>query len=167
MKQLLILALTSLALTACVIKGKTIRDVPVLNSKNIHTTQLQNLPSKNISVDIVDARKEDIFSNQIRSELSRAVTEALTREGFKVSAGGENALVLTINDFETKEFKEGCVKIDGALTIPKKAKVSSNSSACFEAKSPFGQKMSADITKSYEEALTNMFKNLNESLNQL
>jgi hypothetical protein len=59
------------------------------------------------------------------------------------------------------------VKIAGALTIPKKAKVSSDSSACFEAKSPFGQKMSADITKSYEEALTIMFKGLNQSLNQL
>jgi uncharacterized lipoprotein YajG len=167
MKQLFILSLTALALSSCVIKGKTIRDVPVLNSQNIHTTQLQNLPSKNISVQVVDARKEDVYSNQIRSELSRAVTEALTREGFKVSSSGENALVLTINDFETKEFKEGCVKIDGALTIPKKPKVSSNSSVFFEAKSPFVQMLWADITKSYEEALTNMFKNLNESLGQL
>jgi uncharacterized lipoprotein YajG len=167
MKQLLILALTSLALSSCVIKGKTIKDVPTLNSKNIHTTQLQNLPSKNISIQVVDSRKEDIYSNQVRTELSRAVSEALTREGFNIVASGENELVLTIHDFETKEFKEGCVKIAGALTIPKKAKVSSDSSACFESKSPFGQKMSADITKSYEEALTIMFKGLNQSLNQL
>lgn len=167
MKQLLILALTSVALSGCVIKGKTIKDVPTLNSQNIHTTQLQNLPNKNISVQVVDSRKEDIYSNQVRSELSRAVSEALTREGFKVSATGENALTLTIQDYETKEFKEGCVQITGALMVPKKAKVSSSSSACFEAKSPFGQKMSADITKSYEEALTNMFKNLNQSLDQI
>lgn len=167
MKQLMILGLAALTLSSCVIKGKTIRDVPVLNSKNIHTTQLQNLPSKNVSVEVVDARKEDIFSNQVRSELSRAVTEALTREGFKVSATGENALTLTIQDYETKEFKEGCVQVTGALMVPKKAKVSSSSGACFEAKSPFGQKMSADITKSYEEALTNMFKNLNQALDQI
>lgn len=167
MKQIMLLGLTALTLSSCVIKGKTIRDVPTLNSQNIHTTQLQNLPNKNISLQIVDARKEDIFSNQVRSELSRAVTEALTREGFKVSAAGDNALTLTIQDFETKEFKEGCVQIAAALLVPKKAKVSSSSGACFEAKSPFGQKMSADITKSYEEALTNMFKNLNQALDRI
>ncbi|MFS4460488.1 hypothetical protein [Bdellovibrio sp. HCB2-146] len=167
MKILIPLSASLLLLTSCVIKGKTIRDVPALNPQKINVTQLKDLPGKTLSLAVVDSRKEDIMSAQLRNEVTRAVTEALSREGTQVQAQSKNELVLTILDFETKDYKEGCVKIGSALTLDKKAKVNTEASSCFETKSPFGQKMGADISAAYEEALNLTFKNLNEGLSQL
>ncbi len=151
-------------LTSCAISGKTIRDVPMINPKNIPVSALSALPKRNLSLQVIDERKDKNQSSELLSEISRAVTEALTREGTTVSTPGANDLTLTVQEYETEKFKEGCVKIVASITIPKKAKLGAEASSCFESKSPFGQKIGANIGKAYEEALTLIFKNLDQGL---
>lgn len=165
--RFLFLALSLAFLSSCVISGKTIRDVPVINDKNIQVSALSALPKRNLSLTVVDERADKNQSLELRNEVMRAVTEAVTREGTTVTQPGTNELNLSIHDYETDKFKEGCVKILGTLTIPKKAKLNAEATGCFESKSPFGQKIGANISKAYEEALTLIFKNLDKGLAQL
>ncbi|WP_295899558.1 hypothetical protein [uncultured Bdellovibrio sp.] len=167
MKTALVLVSSALLLSSCAITGKSIRDVPAIKSQNIQVSALSGLPKRNISLTVVDARDDKNQSAELQTEITRAVTEALAREGTTVSTPGANDLVLTIHNTEMGKYKEGCVKITSSLTIPKKAKLGAEASSCFEMKNPFGAKMSVDITKAYEEALSLIFKNLDQGLGQL
>ncbi len=167
MKQIIFVLLSLFILSSCVIKGKTIQDVPTIQSSHISIPELPGIPGKALSVSAHDARQEPTYSKQVRAETERAVTEALLREGFVVTPSADNQLVITIEDHQTEKFKEGCVKLKATLTIPKKAKAHADSSSCFESKNPFGPKFSADITKAYEEALSLIFKNLGLALAQV
>lgn len=167
MKQFLMLA-AILTLSACAMTGKSIRDVPAINAQNIQTP-LRDLPQKELSLTVVDARKLELKeqTEELRAEVRRAVAESLERHGVAVKSAGANSLLLSIEDYQTDTFKEGCVKISGVLTIPNKAKAKAEAGSCFETKSPFGMKLSADISKSYEEALNLLFKNLDSALSEI
>ncbi|MFV8250865.1 hypothetical protein [Bdellovibrio bacteriovorus] len=167
-KQHLILSIAFLGLSSCAMKGQSIRDVPTINSQNIQAP-LRDLPKKEVTISVVDARKEEVKaqSDELRSEVRRAVAEALERQGVAVKTPGANSLLLTIEDYQTGQFKEGCVKVSGVLTIPNKAKAKAEASSCFETKHPFGFKMGTDITKAYEEALNLLFKNLDSALSEV
>lgn len=168
MKRILLAVAVSTLPLACAMKGQSIKDVPTIKSENIHA-QLRDLPKKELSLTIVDSRKTDVRaqSETLRAEVRRAVAEALEKNGTAVLATGANNLTLTIEDYETGKFKEGCVKTSGLLLIPQKAKVKAEASACNETRNPFGSKLSADITKAYEEALSLLFKNLDSALSEV
>ncbi|KHD87859.1 MAG: hypothetical protein OM95_12740 [Bdellovibrio sp. ArHS] len=165
----LFLVVLGFFLSSCALKGNTIKDVPAIKAENIQVSPMSGLPKRTVSLSIIDARADDmrVQSTELRSEVARAVTEALARENIQVQTPGANALVLTIQDYATGQFKEGCVKIVSSLTIPQKAKLHAEAASCFEMKHPFGFKMSADVTKAYEEALSLTFKNLDQALSKL
>lgn len=167
MKTALALSIISFLLTSCAVTGKSIRDVPMIKSQNIQVSALSGLPKRNVSLSVVDERDDKNQSAELRAEITRAVTEALAREGTTVTTPGANSLVLTIHNTEMGKFKEGCVKITSHLVVPQKAKLGAEASSCFETNNPFGSKMSVDISKAYEEALSLIFKNLDQGLGQL
>lgn len=164
--SMLVLCLSALLLNACAIAGRSIRDVPQINAKNIVMPRLNALPNREMTLEIVDARRPELKSQstELQSEIQRAATEALSSVGVRVSNLSPQVLTLTIQDFSTAKFQEGCVKIKASFLIPKKAKLGSESTSCFEMRSPLGGKISADITKAYEESLSLIFKNLDEAL---
>lgn len=162
--------LTSLLLlNACAMSGTSIRDVPRVDSQKIQVPAMSALPQRDLSLSIVDARSNEVRdqSTELRVEIERSTTEALQRTGINVKPSSNNTLVLTIQDFQTSKFKEGCVKITGSLTIPQKAKLGSEANSCFEMKSPLGFKMSSDITQAYEESLSAVFRNLDEAMGKM
>lgn len=164
---LLVVASASL-LSACA-STNTIRDVPKIDPEKIEVPALSALPKRDINLQIVDARNASVKeqSLELQAEVERATSRALTRTGIAVTGLSNNALTITVQDYATEKFQEGCVKINGALLIPKKAKLSSDATSCYEMKTPGGRLMSSDITKAYEEALTLVFKNLDQALGKL
>lgn len=155
-------------LSACASKN-TIRDVPQINPDNIQVPAMSALPKRDLSLAIVDARSGSLKNQslELQAELERATSRALTRTGIAVTGMSPNALTLTVQDYSTEKFSEGCVKITAALVIPKKAKLGSDATSCYEMKTPGGRLMSSDITKAYEEALSLVFKNLDQALGKL
>ena len=167
--RFLTLLIAASILTSCAMTGRSISDVPRIDAEKISVPAMSALPNRDMSITIVDNRQAE-FRNQsmeLKSEIERATQEALTRTGITVSAISTNALTLTIQDYQTQKMQEGCVKVNGSLVIPKKAKLGSEATGCFEMKTPFGGKMSADITKAYEEALSLVFKNLDEAMGKM
>ncbi|KYG62946.1 hypothetical protein AZI87_16935 [Bdellovibrio bacteriovorus] len=167
--RLSLAVLGCLFLSSCAMTGKTIKDVPAIKAENIQVSPMSGLAKRTVSLSVIDARAEEMKtqSTELRAEVARAVTDALARENIKVQTSGANSLVLTIQDYSTGQFKEGCVKIVSHLTIPQKAKLNAEAASCFEMKHPFGFKLSADVTKAYEEALSLTFKNLDQALGKL
>lgn len=166
---LLAIASTTL-LSACATTRNTIADVPKINPERIQVPAMSALPHRDVALTIVDSRSPVVKdkSLELRSELERSTTSALTRTGINVTAISNNALTLTVQDYSTEKFAQGCVKINGTLVIPKKAKLASDASSCYEMKTPMGGRlMSADITKAYEEALSLVFKNLDEAMGKM
>lgn len=149
--------------------GNTIRDVPKINPEKIEVPAMSGLPQRDISLKIVDARNEAVKdqSLELQAELERATSRALTRNGIAVTAISNNALTITVHDFATEKFQEGCVKINGSLLIPKKGKLGADANSCYEVKTPGGRLVSSDITRAYEEALSLVFKNLDQALAKL
>lgn len=167
MKTAFALLSLSFLLVSCATTGKSILDVPSIKSQNIQTSALSGLPKRSLSIAVLDERVDKKNSDEMKKEVSRAVSEALTREGINVSPEGYSTLTLKIHNTEMGKHKEGCVRVSSQLTLPKKAKLGSDASSCFETRTPFGNKMSVDITKAYEEALSLAFKNLDQALGQL
>lgn len=165
--RLLVFIVAASLLTSCA--GRSIRDVPRIDSTKIQIPAMSALPKRDLSLTIVDARQME-FKNQsmeLNAEVQRATQEALTRVGITVTALSTNALTLAIQDYSAGKFQEGCVKINGSLVIPQKAKLGSEATSCFEMKSPLGGRLSSDITKAYQEALSLVFKNLDEAMGKM
>jgi predicted small secreted protein len=163
---LLVLASASL-LSACA--GNTIRDVPKIDSEKIQVPAMSALPKRDMALTIVDNRNAEMKNEslELQAELERAVSRALTRTGIAVTANSANALTITVQDYATEKFQEGCVKINGSLLIPKKAKLASDATSCYQMNAPGGRMMSADVKTAYEEALSLVFKNLDQALGKL
>ncbi len=165
---LLVVASASL-LSACATTRNTIADVPKIDPAKIEVPAMSALPKRDLSLTIVDSRSPVVKdqSLELRSEVERSTTSALTRTGINVTAMSPNALTLTVQDHATEKYAQGCVKITGSLVIPKKAKLGSDAVSCYEMKTPGGRMMSSDITKAYEEALSLVFKNLDEAMGKM
>lgn len=165
-----LLVVTSASLlSACSTTRNTIADVPKMDAEKIQIPAMSALPQRELTLKIVDSRSPVVKekSSELRDELERTTTSALTRTGINVTGLSPNELTLTVQDYATDKFAQGCVKINGTLLIPKKAKLASDASSCYEMKTPGGRMMSADITKAYEEALSLVFKNLDEAMGKM
>lgn len=157
----------ALGSTGCAIAGKTIHDVPQIKAENVRVPALSGLPERTMTVQVVDARTLNKKGNsfEVQTEVKRAVTQALALQGVQVKDQASSDLVITIQDHQTKDLNEGCVKMTMTLAVPQKqARMNSESSGCFEMKTPLGGKMSADITKAYEESLSLGFQRLDQGL---
>lgn len=165
-----VLAASFLGLVGCanLTKG-TIKDSVVLNSKEIAIPAMKKLSPREIALTVVDERAPEFkeHSAEMKAEIYRALSLALGNQGIALKTDAKNALTLTIQDFKTDKFQEGCVKLNASLNIPNKGKANSTSNSCLEYKNPFGLKVGSDIGKAYEEALTLAFKNLDAGLEQL
>lgn len=160
-----ILSSLFLVLAACA-SNHTIRDVPTIQSGNIKVPTFKGLPQRSISLKVVDNRNEAMKGNTnvVVAEVDRALNEALESHQIPVSAKGANEMVVTISNDQMGKFDSGCVRLDATMLIPKRAKLNAESSSCFETKTPFGKSIGADITKSYEEALSLILLNLDQAL---
>ncbi len=161
------LVVIGLTLNGCAIAGKTIHDVPQIKTENVRMPALSGLPERNLTLRVVDDRNQNKKDNstEVRGEVERAVKTVLATQGVTVNDNSKSDLVIHILDHQTKDLNEGCVKMTMALTVPKKqARMNSESSGCFEMKSPLGGKLSADISKAYEESLSLGFQKLDQAL---
>ncbi|MBO9668579.1 MAG: hypothetical protein J7501_17405 [Bdellovibrio sp.] len=163
------LASALLTLSACAnfTKG-TIKDSPHLNSQEIEIPPMNRLQPRDMALTIVDNRAPEYkqYSEEIKAEIYRAISLAAGRQNIQLKTNSSNTLVLTIQDYKTEEFQQGCVKLAGVLTVSK-GKVNANSNSCMEFKNPFGFKVGSDIGQAYQMALTLIFKNLDAGLEQL
>ncbi|WP_413292485.1 hypothetical protein ACLSU7_13850 [Bdellovibrio sp. HCB185ZH] len=168
--KFIVLALTAglFTLSGCALSKGTIKDSPRLESSNITIPPMSKLNPKAMSLNILDNRAPEFrqYSAEIKAEITRALTLALGRQNIELKAGAPNALTLTIQDYKTAEFQEGCVQLVGSLDIPKKGKANASAYSCMEFKS-FGRKVGADIGAAYENALTEVFKGINSGMEQI
>lgn len=163
MKKLILLSL--IFLSACA-TNQTIRDVPTIQSENIKVPTFKGLPKRTVALNVLDRRSEGMKGNTnvVVAEVDRALSEALRSHDIAVSGTGTNELTLTITNEKLGKFNPGCVRMEASMLIPKRARLNAESSSCFETKTPFGKQIGADITKSYEEALTLILLNLDQAL---
>ncbi len=164
----LALAAGLFTLSGCALSKGTIKDSPRLESSNITIPPMNKLKPHSMSLNIVDNRAPEFrqYSAEIKAEITRALTLALGRQMIELKSGSPNALTLTIQDYKTAEFQEGCVQLLGSLEIPKKGKANASAYSCMEFKS-FGRKVGADIGAAYENALSEVFKGLDSGLEQI
>ncbi|WP_413582745.1 hypothetical protein [Bdellovibrio sp. HCB288] len=156
-----------LVLSGCVSKG-TIKDSPRLESTKVIVPPMERLNPREMSLNIVDNRAPEFRNHtaEITAEVTRVLTLALGRQNIALKSNAANQLTLTIQDYKTAEFQEGCVLLTGSLDIPKKGKANASSNSCMEFKS-FGRKVGSDIAAAYENALSEVFKGLNSGLEQM
>ncbi|MEK2689103.1 hypothetical protein [Bdellovibrio sp. GT3] len=156
-----------IALSGCVSKG-TIKDSPRLESTKIVVPPMERLTPREMSLNIVDNRAPEYknHSAEISAELTRVLTLALGRQNIALKSNAANQMTLTIQDYKTAEFQEGCVLLTGSLDIPKKGKANASANSCMEFKS-FGRKVGSDIGAAYENALSEVFKGINSGLEQM
>ncbi|WP_413576061.1 hypothetical protein ACLVWU_16885 [Bdellovibrio sp. HCB290] len=167
MSAVVALAAGLFIVSGCVSKG-TIKDSPRLESNRVVIPPMEKLNPREMSLNIVDNRAPEFknHSAEISAELTRVLTLALGRQNIALKSNAPNQLTLTIQDYKTAEFQEGCVLLNGSLDIPKKGKANASANSCMEFKS-FGRKVGADIGAAYENALSEVFKGLNSGLEQM
>ncbi|UYL08649.1 hypothetical protein B9G69_016525 [Bdellovibrio sp. SKB1291214] len=155
-------------LSGCALSKGTIKDSPRLESANIKVPSMSKLKPRDMSLIIIDSRAPEFkhYSAEIKAEITRALTLALGRQNIELKGSSANVLTLTIQDYKTAEFQEGCVQLNGSLDIPKKGKANASSNSCMEFKS-FGRKVGADIGAAYENALSEVFKGIDSGMEQM
>lgn len=172
-KRVLHLAFTLslLSLAGCAtLRPTNISNVPTINVANVKVASLKNIPQKTVALNVLDNRDPQYRQDSagLQSELRRAVTQILRAQGITVSANSTNSLLVSVQDQQVGEYKDGCVKMNGMLAIPQVANLYSDATSCFEIKSPVSSvSMGSDINQAYEMALTTVFQNFSTNLQKL
>ncbi len=167
----LALTLSLLSLAGCAtLRPTNISNVPRINVANVKVPPLKNIPQKTVSINILDNRDTEYRQNTeaLQAELRRAVTLTLKSQGISVNSTSTNVLLLSVQNQQVGEYKDGCVKMNGMLAIPQVANLYSDATSCFEMKSPVSSvSMGSDINQAYEMALTTVFQNFSANLQKL
>ncbi|MDG0817584.1 hypothetical protein [Bdellovibrio svalbardensis] len=171
LKWHLALTFSFVILTGCAtLRPTNISNVPTINVANVKVPPLKNIPQKTVSVNILDNRDSQYRENTeaLQRELRRAVTLSLKSQGIAVNSTSTNVLLMSVQDQQVGEYKDGCVKMNAMLAIPQVANLYSDATSCFEMKSPVSDvSMGSDINQAYEMALSTVFQNLSTNLLKL
>lgn len=160
-----------LTLPACAtFSSHGITEVPKINVANVKSLPLRNIPANTLSLTIMDNRDNSLRENtaELQKELQRALTAILKSQGLTVAKENPTNLLFSVQDQQVGDDKEGCVKMNAMLAIPKVANLYSDAVSCVETKSPVSTvTMGSNISQAYEMGLTTVFKSLSGNLQKL
>lgn len=167
--KMAVLCSLMLILSSCAAKKtKTISDVPEINTEKIQMAAFPFTGSTDVQLTLVDQRAPQFKQNSsaVLEELERAVTELLNKQGLQLQKTSNNKITLTVSDYQTGRYQQGCVNLGSTFEVHKKGKVSSQANACMEYTHVLGR-LRSDINSAYELALESLFKEMRLGLERL